>query len=88
MINKGRLLFSKDEVMIGGPSKAGGLRESQKRVISRLLLVFYPLLLLFLASCSTADKKEIVWPLPPEQPRIRFVRSINTSMDVEKRSFL
>ncbi len=45
--------------------------------------------LLALAGCATAeppareeDTSGLVWPLPPEQPRIRYVRSISTREDI------
>ncbi|MFQ5804168.1 MAG: 6-bladed beta-propeller [Candidatus Methylomirabilales bacterium] len=45
-------------------------------------------LLLLLAGCATtrvAEKEEeFIWPLPPETPRIKYVRSIHSEMDVGK----
>ncbi len=38
-----------------------------------------------LAGCATASKterRELVWPLPPDMPRIRFVRAFQTEEDV------
>ncbi|MFQ5633580.1 MAG: hypothetical protein ACE5I1_32855, partial [bacterium] len=54
------------------------------------LLVFF----LGIVACSgtrrntAGDIEDYVWPLPPEQPRIKFVKSIHSEMDVgRKRSF-
>ncbi|MBI1865854.1 MAG: hypothetical protein HYR98_09050, partial [Nitrospirae bacterium] len=40
------------------------------------------------AGCATAPtvEEELVWPVPPEAPRIRFVRSISSESDVEKKT--
>jgi DNA-binding beta-propeller fold protein YncE len=45
--------------------------------------------LLLLTACASAPKPEpdLVWPLPPETPRIKFVRSISSSADVRPASF-
>lgn len=45
--------------------------------------------LVITASISWAGPPEpdIVWPLPPEKPRIKFMRSVSMDKDVEKRTF-
>ncbi len=51
-------------------------------------------LLMLLSACASAPEvapPEVVWPLPPDKPRIQFVKSITSSADVEpsrSRSFL
>ena len=59
-------------------------------VLKPCLLVFF----LSLVACSgtrrnnAGDIEDYVWPLPPEQPRIKFIKSIHSEMDVgRKRSF-
>jgi DNA-binding beta-propeller fold protein YncE len=56
-------------------------------------LAFGPVLpfagsLLLLAACASAPKEEIdlVWPLPPETPRIKFVKTLSSSKDVQPQS--
>jgi len=46
--------------------------------------------LLLLAGCATPTEKpqpqevtDLIWPLPPEQPRIRFLRTLSSKDDVE-----
>ncbi|HLF85989.1 MAG TPA: 6-bladed beta-propeller, partial [Nitrospiria bacterium] len=29
----------------------------------------------------------MIWPLPPDEPRIKFIRSIYSSADIEQKSF-
>jgi DNA-binding beta-propeller fold protein YncE len=45
--------------------------------------------ILLLAGCASTPKKEVdlVWPLPPETPRIKFIKSISSSADVQPPSF-
>lgn len=45
--------------------------------------------LLLLVGCASAPKKDVdlVWPLPPETPRIKFVKSVSSSADVKPPSF-
>jgi DNA-binding beta-propeller fold protein YncE len=42
-----------------------------------------------LAACASAPRSEpeLMWPLPPETPRIKFVRSISSVADVRHASF-
>lgn len=50
--------------------------------------IFLILLSLILTSCAPEYEKkpvEIVWPLPPDEPRIRFVDYIRGSMDIVKK---
>ena len=49
------------------------------------------ILFLTLAGCATPeneaeapDLEELVWPLPPDQPRVKFVRSVSFRKDVEE----
>ncbi len=37
-------------------------------------------------SLAGAAEPDVVWPLPPEKPRIKFMRSVSTDKDVEKRT--
>ncbi len=51
-------------------------------------LMFAAVATLLVAGCATrgpVERPEIVWPLPPEKPRVRFVESITSSADVEKK---
>ncbi len=62
----------------------------KKRLLIRLApLAGLLLATLVLSACAGSqnqrqqeDAEEYVWPLPPEQPRIRFVRSIHSELDV------
>lgn len=59
----------------------------------RLLFGILPATLLamaFLSSCATAPhaKQPIVWPMPPEQPRIAYVRSYHGETDFKKTNIL
>ena len=41
-----------------------------------------------IAGCATVRKPpEIVWPLPPESPRIKYVKSISKVADIQEKSF-
>jgi DNA-binding beta-propeller fold protein YncE len=51
------------------------------------LLVSVVTVLAGIVACASVPQKrtyDIVWPLPPEQPRIRFVEMFYSNMDVEK----
>ena len=51
-------------------------------------LVLFMAVLVLLAGCATAQKPvEMVWPLPPDEPKIKYVKSIRSSADIEKKSF-
>ena len=51
-------------------------------------LVLFMAVLVLLAGCATAQKPvEMVWPLPPDEPKIKCVKSIRSSADIEKKSF-
>jgi hypothetical protein len=52
-----------------------------------LLSVLIALLVCFGCASSPPKQHEIVWPGPPETPRIRFVKSVSSQADVEKSSF-
>src|SRR3989304_5794605 len=42
---------------------------------------------LFLFGCAAPQKpQEIIWPLTPEEPKIKFMKRISTSANVERRS--
>ncbi len=59
-------------------------KEEMKGVVQGLLLIA----LLIVAGCATAPKEqisEIVWPLPPEEPRIKYLRAFCCSDDFGKR---
>ncbi|MBI3353060.1 MAG: hypothetical protein HY036_10845, partial [Nitrospirae bacterium] len=45
--------------------------------------------ILLFVGCATApvQKTEIIWPLPPDPPRIKFVKTIESAKEVEKESF-
>lgn len=61
--------------------------------VRKLIIVF---ILLNLSGCggtrgsnNTANPEDFVWPLPPDPPKIKFVKSIHSEMDVgHKRSFV
>jgi len=71
----------------------------QRRILGTLTFVLVAGLLIGLDACASAGVvrleatapvgPEMVWPLPPQQPRIRFVRSFSTPRDLGfRRSFL
>jgi DNA-binding beta-propeller fold protein YncE len=70
------------------------MRDPQERTGERFvrrngrLPVTLSLLLLLATACASTPKKEVdlVWPLPPEAPRIKFIKSISSSADVQRRS--
>jgi DNA-binding beta-propeller fold protein YncE len=45
--------------------------------------------ILFLGACASepVKKSEIIWPLPPDPPRIKFVKTIDSVKEVEQKSF-
>ncbi len=45
--------------------------------------------LIAVSGCASAPKKDVdlVWPLPPETPRIKFVKSLSSSADVRTTTF-
>ncbi|WP_243371236.1 6-bladed beta-propeller [Geotalea sp. SG265] len=54
-----------------------------------LVKTFLPLLLLLLSACAAVEpltlrdpKINLAWPYPPNEPRIRFLRSINGAEDI------
>jgi DNA-binding beta-propeller fold protein YncE len=54
--------------------------------IGRLGLVALGSALLLAAGCASHKetvRPEVVWPLPPEKPRVRFVETIRSSQDVQ-----
>jgi len=50
---------------------------------------FIPIVALIgaMTACATPKPAEIIWPLPPDPPRIKFVKSISNSTDVERKGF-
>ena len=58
------------------------------RFASRVFVWLLPGYLLLLASCATSpaepEVERLVWPAPPEKPRIKFVRSITSDEDLKK----
>jgi DNA-binding beta-propeller fold protein YncE len=73
------------------------LQKRMKMRISRTLIksgwcprIIMSALLVAVAGCATTDKapepltkEELVWPLPPEQPRITYLKSLSSDRDVE-----
>ena len=56
--------------------------------IRRICRFGLAVVLLIAAGCATPPKPpDIIWPLPPEEPRIKYVKSISSSSDVERKSF-
>ena len=55
----------------------GGIYKNLITAISLLLII----------GCGGINKGgELVWPLPPDEPKIRYVGTLSTSRDVEKES--
>ncbi|MCI0529381.1 MAG: hypothetical protein L0Y56_18230, partial [Nitrospira sp.] len=53
----------------------------------KISLGLLALVFCLVAGCATARKTpEIVWPLPPETPRIKYVKSISAVEDIQKKS--
>lgn len=52
------------------------------------LLIFTFLSLFLLASCAQPEKKEIelIWPQPPDEPRIKYLEKYSNNLDVEGES--
>lgn len=60
----------------------------RNRIVQRSRPVLMMIALGLLAGCATPPKPvDVIWPLPPEEPRIRYVKSITSSADIEKPSF-
>ena len=54
-------------------------------LIKKLHPTICALIAILLAACAPVEKKwDIVWPLPPEEPRIKYVGILRSSLDVEK----
>lgn len=50
--------------------------------------IIFILFLIFTVSCATQQEKQkidLVWPLPPDEPRIKYVDYIRGSMDIVKK---
>jgi len=41
-------------------------------------------------SCAAPERKfpDIVWPLPPDEPKIKFVETLHSNLDVEEAGFI
>ena len=64
-------------------------RAINSRAITLFSFVLFALAVSLLMGCATPKKPpEIVWPLPPEAPRIKFVKSISTAADIQKKTLL
>jgi DNA-binding beta-propeller fold protein YncE len=66
-------------------------RIQRPKQYMRVLRVAVGALVLGLAACAAPPKKpapeaelQLVWPLPPETPRIRFIRMVSSEADVEQ----
>ncbi|TAL23282.1 MAG: hypothetical protein EPN94_09675, partial [Nitrospirae bacterium] len=60
-------------------------------LFKKLHAIRYTLLaVLFLASCAAPERKfpDMVWPLPPEEPKVKFVDILAADVDVKEPSFL
>lgn len=58
-------------------------------LIKKLPSTIYALIAILLAACAPVEKKvDIIWPLPPEEPRIKYVEILQSSLDVEKPSLI
>jgi DNA-binding beta-propeller fold protein YncE len=56
--------------------------------IRRLRRFGWLIVLLIATGCATPPKPvDLIWPLPPEEPRIKYVKSISSSEDIERKSF-
>jgi len=62
--------------------------EIKSRGIRPLIVSFALLWVCFGCATSPAKRSELVWPQPPEEPRIRFIESISSEADVEKPSIV
>jgi len=70
----------------------GCLQHAEKTVGIRRLKPVAGLLVLvwicFGCAASPVKQTEFIWPQPPEEPRIRYIKSISSETDVEKPSFV
>ena len=66
--------------------KKGGAEVLSKRIVYRF--IYFVFLSLFFVGCETAPKEQwdpfkLVWPLPPEKPRIKYYDTLRTEEDVK-----
>jgi DNA-binding beta-propeller fold protein YncE len=55
---------------------------------NRLLKILFSLAVpLIFFSCGGGEKAEIIWPNPPDEPRIKYIKSYYGPSDIVKRSF-
>ncbi len=62
------------------PSKVDTRRVRTVAVLLALLWICFG------CATSPAKRSELIWPQPPEEPRIQFIKSISSEADVEKPS--
>ncbi len=55
-------------------------RKSMLRVLKGILVLAVPLLVI---SCAPPKQPDIVWPGPPDPPRIKYVRSFHSARDIK-----
>ncbi len=55
--------------------------------LRNVLLVFLVLILFGCGGKALKSSPEIVWPSPPEPPRIKFIKTISSSTDVEEKKW-
>ncbi len=58
----------------------------QPTILPRLVLMLGGIVLLAACGSVTKQDEHWVWPLPPEQPRLKYVESIRSSKDVKPQS--
>ncbi|MFQ5442312.1 MAG: 6-bladed beta-propeller [Thermodesulfobacteriota bacterium] len=54
------------------------------KIFKRLLLILPAAVLAF--GCAAPKLPDVVWPLPPDEPRIKFVKSYHSSTDIKRDS--
>jgi hypothetical protein len=58
-------------------------------VSPKIVLGLFSLSIALMMGCATVRKPpEIVWPLPPESPRIKYVKSISKVEDIQEKTLL
>ncbi len=65
-----------------------GTKKAVKRFLSVTHVALFFLSLISFLQCSASEKalkeeKELVWPLPPEKPRIKYLRSLSDRKSIE-----
>lgn len=66
------------------------MSDLPQKIATSLFLLTWVLLGLFATGCASPYLKEPgwVWPLPPEQPRLRYVGSLRSSRDIQPKTML